>query len=154
MRFSTLWMYSRLTISFPVLLLKTHHRKCFFPVISGNSTIVMLAHTDHRHKKNLSSTKKINWFGIYHIFCIATNLHVSNCRFQMNESIHLHMSSPDCFQQCSVVYTHTQMLSSSTLKLSSVEEPYKVFPCLQNSFHKYYLYFPDICHKFTWDMAS
>lgn len=30
-RFSILWMYSRLTISFPVSLFKTHHWKCFFP---------------------------------------------------------------------------------------------------------------------------
>lgn len=75
--------------------------KMFFRVISGNSTIVMLAHRDHKHKNNLSSTKKVNWFWISHIFCMATNLHMSNCRFQMSESAisGLRIDSPDCFQQ-------------------------------------------------------
>lgn len=59
----------------------------------------MLAHTDHKHKKNLSSTKKMNGFWISHIFCIATDLRMSNRRFHMSESIPLHTGSRDGFQQ-------------------------------------------------------
>lgn len=78
-----------------------------FWIIYGNNSIVMLAHTDHKHKKNLSNAKEINWFWISHIFCIATDLHTSNCRFQMSESIRLPTGSPDCFQQNSFVCTFT-----------------------------------------------
>lgn len=92
----------------------------FFQVISGNNIIVVLAHTDQKHKKNLSSTKKINWFWISHIFCTAANLHMSNCRFQMSGSMHLHTGSPNCFQHNSAVCTYTQMLSYSTAQLSNV----------------------------------
>lgn len=89
-----------------------------FWIIYGNNSIVMLAHTDPKHKKNLSNAKEINWFWISHIFCIATDLHTSNCRFQMSESIRLPTGSPDCFQQNSFVCTYTQLCNFLMLKYS------------------------------------
>lgn len=94
--------------------------KMFSQVISGNNIIVMLAHTDHKHKKNCSSTKKINEFCISHIFCIASNLHLSNGRIQMNESTPLHIGSQIVSTaELSGMCIHTNALFSA-LKLPNV----------------------------------
>lgn len=37
-----------------------------FRVISGANTITVLAHVDHKHRKNLSTAKKINWFSSHY----------------------------------------------------------------------------------------
>lgn len=86
--------------------------KMFSQVISGNNIIVMLAPKDHKHKKNCSSTKKINEFWISHIFCSASNLNMSNGRIQMNESTHTPPHwQPDCFNSRTQWYVHTHKCS-------------------------------------------
>lgn len=103
-----------------------------FRVISGTNTIVVLAHTDHKPKKKLSSTKGTLILSFSTFPTTYLWFTYDNCRFQMSEA------PPPLWQsrlfsagELSSMYIHSNALIYRTLQLPHVWEPYKVVLGLQ-----------------------
>lgn len=145
MGFSTPWVHNRLTIS-SRLAAQNASLKMSSPVISGHYIIVLLAHA-HKHKKNYRSTQMINGFWISHTFCIASNLRMSNCRMQMNESAPLRTGSGLFQQRNAVSCAYTRVLSSvlwNFLMFGSYTEYFSVYR-IPSTRSNYLFFFLGVC---------